>query len=93
MGRHGEKARLKRLVWLGHLARMTDYRMPKNVLFSLLSEPRPKCGPKKWWRDVICKDLDYIGVNEDKWYKEATRSRARWRALCRNGVAIHQDKI
>ena len=30
----------------------------------------PRCGPKKRWRDVICKDLDYIGVNEDKWYEE-----------------------
>ena len=33
--------------------------------------------------------LDCIRVNEDKWY---TRSRARWRVLCHNGVAAHQDK-
>ena len=87
------KIRLKRLEWLGHLARMADNRMPKSVLFSWLSEPRPRCGPKKRWRDVIRKDLDYIGVNEDKWYEEATRSRARWRALCHSGVAAHQDEI
>ena len=40
----------------------------------------------------VCKDLAYIGVNEDKWYEEATRSRADWRALCHNGVAAHQDE-
>ena len=56
------------------------------MFFSWLSEARPSCGPKKQWKDVICKDLDYIGVNEDKWYEEATRSKARWRALCHSGV-------
>jgi len=29
-----DKIRLKRLEWLGHLARMVDNRMPKSVLFS-----------------------------------------------------------
>ena len=37
--------------------------------------------------------MDYIGVNENKWYEEATRSRARLRALCHSGVAAHQDEI
>jgi len=54
------------------------------VLFSWLSEPRPRCGPKKRWRDVVRKDLDYIGVNEDKWYEEATRSRANVSQWCRS---------
>jgi len=34
-----------------------------------------------------------FGVNEDKWYEEATKSRARWRALCHSGVAARQDEI
>ena len=66
---------MKRLEWLGHLARMADIRIPKSVLFSWLSEPRLRYGPKKRWRDVICKDWTYIGVNEDRWYEESTRSR------------------
>jgi len=43
--------------------------------------------------DAIHKDLIYIGVNEDKWYEVATRSRPRWRALCHSGVAAHQGEI
>ena len=49
MGRHRDnvdKIRLKRLEWLGHLARMADNRMPKSVLFSWLPEPWPRCGLK-----------------------------------------------
>ena len=43
-----DKIRLKRLDWLGHLARMVDNRMSKGVLFSWLSEPLPRYGPSKW---------------------------------------------
>ena len=30
-------------------------------------------------------------MNENKWYEEATRSRAKWRALCRSSVTAHPD--
>ena len=87
-----DKIRQKRLEWLGHLARMADNRMPKRVLFSWLSEPRLRCGAKKRWRDVIRKDLTYIGVNEDRWYEEATRSRTGWKAVCHSSVTAHQGE-
>ena len=81
---------MKRLQWLGPMA---DNRMPKSVLFGWLSEPRPRYGPRKRWRDIIRKDLAYIGVDENKWYEEATKSRAGWRALCHCGITAHQDEI
>ena len=31
---------MRRLEWLGHLARMPDDRLPKSILFGWLSEPR-----------------------------------------------------
>ena len=55
-----EKIRMKRLEWLGHLARMADNKIPKTILFSWLSEPRPRCGPRKRWRDVVQHDLTLI---------------------------------
>ena len=53
----GEKIQKRRMEWLGHLARMPDYRLPKVMLFSLLPQPRPRCGPRKRWRYVVRKDL------------------------------------
>ena len=40
------KVMIRRLEWLGHLARMPDERMPKTALFSWLPKTRPRCGPK-----------------------------------------------
>ena len=81
-----EKIRKRRLEWLGHLARMPCQRTPKAVLFGWLSQPRPRCGPRRRWKDVIRKDLKDIEVNEDEWYEEATRSRPGWRATCKLGM-------
>ena len=47
-----EKVQKRRLEWLGHLARMPEHRLPKVMLFSWLPQPRPRCGPRKRWRDV-----------------------------------------
>ena len=43
----------RRLQWLDHIAGMPDYRMPKALFFGCLSQPRPRYGPRKRWRDVI----------------------------------------
>ena len=81
-----EKVRKRRLEWLGHVARMQDHRLPKSALFGWLPQPRPRCGPRKRWRDVVRKDLKDIEVEESEWYEEARKSRAGWRALYRAGL-------
>ena len=40
---------------------------------------------------MIWKDLKNIEVNEDEWYKEATRSRTGWRAKCKLGMERQAD--
>ncbi len=67
---------------LGHQVCMPDHRIPKSALFGWLIQPRPRCGPRRRWRDVIKKDL----VNESVWYEEACRSRPGWRAMYRLGL-------
>ena len=74
-----------RLEWLGHVARMPENRTPKICLFSWLPQPRPRGGPSLGlrWRDMVRRDLRAMNVSKEKWYDEATVSRARWRNTCR----------
>ena len=74
------KVTRRRLEWRGHVARMADHRIPKLTLFGWLPESRPRGGPRRRWRDLIRRDLKTIEVKEEEWYREATTSRAGWRA-------------
>ena len=63
------------LEWLGHVARMPNSRIPKITLFSWLPQPRPRCGPKRRWRDTVRKDLQIANINVNTWYDEAQHRR------------------
>ena len=80
------KVKKRRLEWLGHVARMPDYRIPKICLFSWMPQPRPRGGPRLRWRDLIRKDLKEIKVPEESWYDVATTSRSRWRVTYMDGL-------
>ena len=66
--------------WLGHLARMEDFRMPKQLLFGELTKTRPRHGPKKRWRDLAVTDVRTLGIERD-WF-EIAQDRLRWSTLC-----------
>ena len=68
------------LRWVGHIARLDDGRLPKQVLFGELPATRPRHGPKKRFRDVIIADLREAEIPEAHWY-EAAQNRADWRQL------------
>ncbi len=72
----------RRMEWLGHVARMSDDRIPKSLLFGLLPCSRPPGGPRKRWRDCAIADLKAIGA-PCSWYTTATTDRYEWRSLYR----------
>ena len=72
---------LHRLRWLGHVGRMTDDHLPKQLLFGELLSTRPFHGPNLRWRDVVQRDLRNIGFDSTSWYA-AVRERARWYDTC-----------
>ena len=59
---------MRRLEWLGHVARMGEDRMPKQMLFGWLPQTRPQGGPQKRWRDVVRCDLRAIAMSDENWY-------------------------
>lgn len=75
-----EELRVRRLRWLGHLARMDEARLPKLMLFSKFDKARPQGGAKMRWKDRVMKDLKEVGVNPDTWYSVA-QERGDWRRI------------
>ena len=56
--------RRRRLEWLGHVARMSGDRIPKQLCFGWLEKARPPEGPRLRWKD-LADDLKRLGIPPD----------------------------
>ena len=74
-----DKVRVRRLEWLGHLARMDDARLPKSILFGHFDMSRPACGPRQRWKDVVTSDMKRADIPVVSWMKTA-QDRQQWRS-------------
>ena len=54
----------QRLQWIGHVACMKSFRMPKQLLFGKLVKKRPSHGTKRRWRDVAVADVKAVDVSD-----------------------------
>jgi len=52
----------QRISWLGHLERMEEDRMPKNIFAQELEGTRQRGRPRKGWREAVERDLQVLGV-------------------------------
>ena len=63
----------RRMRWLGHVTRMEDGRIPKDLLYGeLATRKRPTGWPQLRFKDVCKRDLQALDINTDSWEITAT---------------------
>jgi len=76
--------KVQRISWLGHLERMEEDRMPKNVFTQELEWTRRRGGPRKRWKQEVERDLQVLGVR--KW-RELVADRENLKDIFRQAEA------
>ena len=81
------------LRWTGHLIRMPDTRLPKQMLYSQLERgPRAPGGQKKRFKDNIKTTLKKFLITSQDWEHMAL-NRHCWRAAVQEGAAHHEKEL
>ena len=82
------KAQLR---WVGHIMRMPDSRIPKQVfLGQLASGKRLQCGPVLRYKDALKVNLKQCGIDPST-LGDDTQDRSAWRTLCHEAVTQFED--
>lgn len=81
------------LQWTGHVIRMPDIHLPKQVFYSELSTgKRAPGGQKKHCKDNIKTNLKKIHINSSNWEGIASQ-RSAWRDCLHEGATLYEDLL
>ena len=79
-----------RLRWSGHIARMPETRLPRQVLFSeLATGKRPHGRPLLRYKDQLKATLKETGFDPNTW-EEKAKTRTEWRYSIRTGTERYE---
>ena len=82
----------RRLRWLGHVRRMDDGRIPKDLLYGeLAGGARPRGRPALRFKDTCKRDLRSAGINTETW-ESLAGDRGAWRAAAHGGVVLAETE-
>ena len=79
--------------WLGHVVRMDDERIPKDLLYrELVQGKRPTGRPQLRFKDVCKRDLKALNIDQNNWEATALR-RSAWRQTVQNGLSNFEETL
>lgn len=85
--------RQRRLRWLGHVRRMDDGRIPKDILYGQLSAgKRPVGRPQLRYKDVCKRDLRALDINTESW-EDLAADRNSWRSTLWKQLQAGEERI
>lgn len=85
--------RQRRLRWLGHVRRMDDGRIPKDILYAeLLSGKRQAGRPQLHYKDVCKQDLKSLNISPATW-EDAAQDRLKWQQALHRGLQTHETSL
>ena len=77
------KAQLR---WAGHVVRMPDHRLPKQLLYGELQHgKRTQGGQRKRFKDTLKSALKAFNIDPNSW-EEMANDRATWRSATHKGA-------
>ena len=78
--------------WAGHLIRMDDSRLPKQLFFGELSVgTRPRHKPRMRFRDQVRTNLKRMNLSDDNW-QQTCADRDTWRQSIFQGVKSFEEE-
>ena len=85
--------RQRRLRWLGHVCRMEDGRLPKEVLYGELKKGTRAAGrPNLRFKDVCKRDMKALDFDLGTW-EDLTSDRDAWRSTLSSHLLVGEEKI
>ena len=82
----------RRLRWLGHVRRMEDGRLPKNILYGqLTSGARPVGRPSLRFKDACNRDMKACDISPKDW-EAVAEDRTTWRQATHRGIERADEK-
>ena len=82
-----------RLRWLGHVRRMEDGRIPKDILYGELALGRRTTGrPHLRYKDVCIRDMKAVDIDTMSWEGFAA-DRTEWRSALKQHLETEEEKL